>query len=190
MFRLENDYAATLVTRRKSRRKSPPPPKSHRSASPSPGSVIQESSEPVWNSEAIVSYAKQPPNFRTLLPSLGERASCFFISNYVLESSNVSYGFMEYLPPLVGHQPGNILSTVIECLGLAAMSNLAWSEAPGTVVARQKYGEALSMVNKALQTPHLVAEDQTLLSVILLGLYEVFSSFFGPFSTREIGTPE
>jgi hypothetical protein len=46
------------------------------------------------------------------------------------------------------------------------------------IAARRKYGEALSMVNKALQTPHMVTEDQTLLSVMLLGVYEVFPTCF------------
>lgn len=176
IFRVENDHAATLVTTRKSRRKPSPPPPSHRSARPSPGPIIEDSSEPVRSPRTVVLYAEKAPNFRTLLPSLGERASCFFISNYVLEPSDFSYGFMEYLPPMVGHQPGNILSTVIECLGLATMSNLAWAQAPAAIVAKRKYGEALSMVNRALRSPHLAVEDQTLLSVILLGVYEVFIS--------------
>lgn len=125
----------------------------------------------------IVSYTgdEPPPNFRALFPTLEERASCFFIANYTLQNTDVSYGFMEYLPPLAGSQSGGILTTVIECLGLAAMANLSKSQAQATIVARRKYGEALSVVNKALQTPQLVAEDQTLLSVMLLGLYEVCS---------------
>lgn len=59
------------------------------------------------------------------------------------------------------------------------MSNLAGSEVPATIAARRKYGEALSMVNRALQTPQRVTEDQTLLSVMLLGVYEVCIA--GPF---------
>ena len=175
IFRVENDHAASLVAGRKSRRRSSPPPRPHVSARSSPGRVAQDFSESVQSPSTVVSFAgpDQPPNFRTLLPTLGERASCFFIANYILESSDVSYGFMEYLPPIVGYQSGSMLSTVIECLGLAAMSNVAGSQAPATIVARRKYGEALSMVNRALQTPEIVTEDQTLLSVMLLGVYEV-----------------
>lgn len=80
---------------------------------------------------------------------------------------------MEYLPPLAGLQSGSIIRTVIECLGLAAIANLAGSEAQAAIAARRKYGQALSMVNRALQSPQTMTEDQTLLSVMLLGVYEV-----------------
>jgi hypothetical protein len=176
IFRVENDHAASLVTGRKSRRRSSPQPRLHVSAHLSRGLVAQDLSESGQSPTTVISsYTRldQPPNFRTLLPNLGDRASCFFIANYILESSDISYGFMEYLPPIVGYQSGSMLSTVIECLGLAAMSNIAGSQAPATIAARRKYGEALSMVNRALQTPEIVTEDQTLLSVMLLGVYEV-----------------
>lgn len=177
IFRVENDHAASLVAGRKSRRRSSPPPQAHSSAQPSPGPVIQDPAELAKSTgTSVISYEKlvQPPNFRTLLPTVGERASCFFIANYILQSSDISYGFMEYLPPLVGYKSGGMLSTVIECLGLAAMSNLAGSQSQATIAARRRYGEALAMVNRALQTPHMITEDQTLLSVMLLGVYEVF----------------
>lgn len=115
------------------------------------------------------------PNFRALLPTLEERASCFFIANYILQSSDVSFGFMEYLPPILGFQSGSTVGTVIECLGLAAMANLAGSETQAAIAARRKYGQALSMVNRALQSPETMTEDQTLLSVMLLGVYEVWT---------------
>ena len=186
IFRVENDHAASLVAGRKSRRKPSPPPPSHRPTRPSPGPVIQNSSELVQRPGPVVSYGEpdQPPNFRALLPTIGERASCFFIANYILQSSDISYGFMEYLPSLVGYQSGSMLSTVIECLGLATMSNLAGSQAQATIAARRKYGEALSMVNRALQTPHVVTEDQTLLSVMLLGVYEVCLTCLFPTCTK------
>jgi hypothetical protein len=108
IFRAENDHAASLVAARKSRRKSSPPlrsPRSSATAHSSPGHGVYDAPEVVAESPiTIVSYAESEhlPNFRVLLPTVEERASCFFIANYILQSSDVSYGFMEYLPPLVG----------------------------------------------------------------------------------------
>jgi hypothetical protein len=67
------------------------------------------------------------------------------------------------------------LSTAVMAVSFALLGNLSHHKAllPRTV---KQYSKALQQVNDALRNPQLALEDQTLATVITLGLFEVCHS--------------
>jgi hypothetical protein len=108
------------------------------------------------------------------------RAIHYFLSNYVLvphvgtTRSHLSY----VLPLLKGETPGTQLPTSFTAVALAS-----FAKTPGAsrllVRAGQEYSKALNLVNKSLQNPTMAKSDQTLASILLLGLYEVCRAYLG-----------
>jgi hypothetical protein len=113
----------------------------------------------------------------SILPSLDvcleDQAVCFFFSNYVLEPEKAGKGVYEFIPALYGGGgvKDSALAYVVPALGLAGLSGRG---APQLMpAAHLKYTSALRLINRALRDPEAAAQDQTLMSVLLLGLYEV-----------------
>ncbi|KAL3448119.1 hypothetical protein BJX65DRAFT_73372 [Aspergillus insuetus] len=72
----------------------------------------------------------------------------------------------------------DVLRTAIEAVGLAGLSNTLY--APHLAArAQDRYGKALAGLDGALQDPCIATRDTTLMSVILLGLFEVVASDAG-----------
>ena len=101
-----------------------------------------------------------------------DQASCFFFSNYV-EPANAHNSMYEYLPAMYGStHRDSALFFVITALGLAGLSNHKC--APQLMSeATLRYDAALHLVNEMLGDPVTAKADQTLVSILLLGLYEV-----------------
>ena len=102
------------------------------------------------------------------------QASCFFFSRYILNNadSTLRRGYLNFLPDICAKEPtGSALSNIVTSLGLACLSNQR--KDPGTMtVAVSKYTEALRLINAALMDPTQAKSDQTLISVMLLSLFE------------------
>lgn len=82
---------------------------------------------------------------------------------------------MEYLPSFLS-QPnvGKCLLTSVQATGLAGLSNVLHSpDLMGR--ARAEYVSAIQLTNAALRSPQESREDSTLLSVMLLGMYEMIT---------------
>jgi hypothetical protein len=98
----------------------------------------------------------------------------YFLSNYVLVPQvGTTRGHLSYVLPLLKGEPGGTqLSTSFTAVALASFGNR-----PGASRllprARLEYIKALSYVNKSLQNPVTQKSNQTLASILLLGLYEV-----------------
>ena len=110
----------------------------------------------------------------SLVPSMDDQATSFFFYKYVLAMSTCSTGYMQSLPEIYGSAPANsALATVIASLGLTALHNVTRS--PQAMIGGvSRYNSALRSIAKAIQDPTEVRTDQTLMTVILLGLYEVW----------------
>ena len=109
----------------------------------------------------------------TLGVSAEQQAVCFFFSNYVLEPSKPGNSVYEYLPTFYNHESGKSpLSCVIVALGLAGLSYRK-SEPSLLLASKSVYSSALHLTNEALRNPVTAVTDATLISVLLLGLYEV-----------------
>jgi hypothetical protein len=98
----------------------------------------------------------------------------YFLSNYVLVPQlGTTRGHLSYILPLLKGEPGGTqLSTSFTAVALASFGNR-----PGASRllqrARREYTRALNYVNKSLQNPATQKSNQTLASILLLGLYEV-----------------
>jgi hypothetical protein len=98
--------------------------------------------------------------------------ACFFFSDYVLDESRVSNNLFDTLPGLYANaSTDSPLTTTITALGMACLSNTL--NIPEIMMkANVKYAKSLNSINAALRDPVEAKSDQTLLVVILLGLYE------------------
>ena len=114
---------------------------------------------------------------RFLIEDEESRALTFFVSSWVLfpHDPKTDHGITELLPYFFG----DLKSGKSLYLALAATSRLlfaAWElrirdiETPRVKVA---YGKALKATRLALEDPIECSKDETLMSVLLLGLYEV-----------------
>jgi Fungal specific transcription factor domain len=99
-------------------------------------------------------------------------AGCFF-NYYVLPNPAKGRSKLyNSLPEIYANAPGNsALCACIVALGIASMSSSM--KIPSLMMkANAKYAEALNLINSALRDPLEAKRDDTLMVVILLGLYE------------------
>lgn len=107
-----------------------------------------------------------------LSTSPAEQATCYFFRNYVLEDKSTS-GSFQYLRDIYGSEIiGPALLDSIESLGMVGLANL-WRSPDLQFHAHRKYNSALKLVSSRLRNEEEARADQTLVAVMLLGLYEV-----------------
>ena len=110
-----------------------------------------------------------------------DQAAGFFFKTYDSEAAESVKGVYKYIPYLCDDFQGSALSSVITALGLAGLSR--YGNAPDIMsLATSNYHTALRQTRADLQDPVAVKTDQTLLSVYLLGLYEVWKFLSGCWS--------
>lgn len=95
-------------------------------------------------------------------PDKDSVARKFFFEHFVTVS---------HLTYLEGISPDDFLQKPILACGLAALANRE-KDARGRETARRYYVDAITATNAALQNPRRVKEDNTLMAVALLGLFE------------------
>ena len=102
-----------------------------------------------------------------------DQAACFFFSNYVLRVTQSRRGYMSYLPELYESRSSESpLAQMVVSLGMAGLANVR--NAPeAKAVSTYKYASALHSVNALLRDPVRATDDETLILVLLLSLYEV-----------------
>lgn len=110
---------------------------------------------------------------------LEQQALCYFLSNWVLmPRENSTRGYLDCLIPMIKtEEPGGHLSIAFTAVGLAALGNRPHSKRL-LPLAGAKYAQALNLTNAALRDPVKAKTDQTLASVLLLGLFEVYHVHF------------
>ena len=109
----------------------------------------------------------------SITSSLEIQAPCFFFSNYVLENTSYSKGFLDYLPGLCANEVANsFLMQAVTALGLVGLA-MKTHDSNVLISARQDYASALNQLNVALTSKERALTDQALTTVFLLGLYEV-----------------
>jgi hypothetical protein len=102
------------------------------------------------------------------------QAAHYFLSNFVLlPRTEASRGFLTFVIPLIRNEPPDTqLSTSFAAVALAAFANRPNSRTL-LPTAAQYYSKALIHINAALRDPIAAKSDQTITSVLLLGLFEV-----------------
>ncbi|KAI9642504.1 hypothetical protein NHQ30_009309 [Ciborinia camelliae] len=115
--------------------------------------------------------AQTTPFTLELSTSSAEQATCYFFRNYVLED-NSSSGSFQYLHDIYGNELiGPALADSIESLGMVGLANF-WKASDLKLHANRKYNSALRLVSSRLRNEEEARADQTLVAVMLLGLYE------------------
>lgn len=151
---------------------------------PSPAEVSSSHSQSI-NSHPIYveSYVNRSVH---VLPTVEDRAICYFLSNYALTPSlaNISRGYLECLLPLYSSSlPNSALHATVAAVSMAAFGH-RFNATLLLPQARRTYIKALSLVNIALRDPKQVKTDTTLMSVLLFSLYEVRQCSFAGSATR------
>ncbi|OAL49281.1 hypothetical protein IQ07DRAFT_512484 [Pyrenochaeta sp. DS3sAY3a] len=109
---------------------------------------------------------------REIVPSIEEQAQGFFISNYVAHPSMVPRGQFEWVPELLARpHTEEILRASVNAASLAGLANTTKSPAI-MQKAQTAYVNALRLTNSALRVKETAVQDSTLISVIMLGMYE------------------
>lgn len=121
-----------------------------------------------------------PIEFPILSPFIGgtsaeDQATCFFFQNYILGGNDLSKGNFDYLSDIYGSEEiGSGLADSVAALGMVGLANF-W-RAPNIMRnANVKYHSALRTVSSQLMDVEQAKSDQTLISIMLLGLFEVFN---------------
>jgi hypothetical protein len=105
--------------------------------------------------------------------SAEEQATCFFFRNYVLGDIKFINGDFQFLPEVyLNQEVGTALSQSVTSLGMAGLAHF-WGASSIMSQAQAKYNAALRLVSSLLRNIEDAKSDQTLMAVILLGLYEV-----------------
>lgn len=120
-----------------------------------------------------------PIAIRGLSVPLEDEATYYFFHNFVSQNP-ASLAAYSHVMPTVYRQDSSFsaLPKIIEAIGLAAISNV--KQAPGLmVVAGQKYAKVLRAITASVQDSKEASTDQTLIAVMLLGLFEVLHHLRG-----------
>lgn len=132
-----------------------------------------QSSRPVGSQ--ISRYPTPESMVREITPSIDDQAMGFFISNHVSQPTLVPRGQYEWvLEALYRPDCEEILRSSVNAACLAALAN-STKNPMITAKAHAAYGSALQLTNSALRVKETAVEDSTLISVIMLGLYENFA---------------
>lgn len=147
----------------------------------SPESVAPSSPPPRQNSSLDMTAKPQPPSrmisidYFNIRPSIEDKATAFFLSNYVIGEHGSTRGHLDHLSDL--YESDSIddnLVAAVHAVGLAGYSHSA--KAPHLMnQARAQYARSLKLTNTALQSPTDVKKDSTLLAILILGIFETIT---------------
>lgn len=113
-----------------------------------------------------------PPTIQSLQLSLCHQAKEVFFQNYVVGETK-GYSFMgQYYSPSAKEEH---LIKSIDAVSLAYLNYQKRCER-AQAEARLQYVDAIKLTSKALQSPDLARKDSTMLSIMLLDLYEKITS--------------
>jgi hypothetical protein len=124
-------------------------------------------------------WAKQVP--QASIPSAEDQVVSDFFEKYVMYPCNngSSPGFLEHLPSLfeeVKSEGRLALRWAVRAAAYASISNDQGNAALGNN-ALKCYGLALSALGESLVDPHAAPDDYTLMTVVVLDLFEVSSNY-------------
>ncbi|KAK5654127.1 hypothetical protein OQA88_7558 [Cercophora sp. LCS_1] len=112
-----------------------------------------------------------------LAPTCQERGTAYFFSRFVTMEETASHQKFDFLyqvwKPVQDREVDGVLAsmTAVGLMGLATMTR-----SPEMMEAAQKsYGSALRLINHALENPSEAAKDTTMLSVLILGVFEMMT---------------
>jgi hypothetical protein len=144
---------------------------------------------PFWSPEAKRPQPTSPPQSISrnrlfgsptsmIPPPIEDQAICNVLRNFVMTPCHGnSSSYMAFIVPTIAGEKSlestkSPLSTAVMAVSFALLGNSGHNKSLLPRAAKQ-YSKALQQVNDALRNPQLALEDQTLATVITLGLFEV-----------------
>jgi hypothetical protein len=119
----------------------------------------------------IVRQISSPISEFSLAPNIEERAAAFFVTNYVINASGPTKGYLDYVSTICDPDEDVGLLSAMKAVGIAGVAHTA--NAPSLLNnARYHYVKALAGMNSALKSPTLVKKDSTLTAIMILSIYE------------------
>ena len=139
--------------------------------------VVRDGLVPTPATDFSVAPAKMEEHttvaIRGLSVPLEEEAIYYFFHHFVSEDPTCLTAYSHVLPTLYRQNSSfSALPKIIGAIGLAGLSNM--KHAPELMVAAgQNYARVLRAITASIQDSKEASTDQTLIAVILLGLFEV-----------------
>lgn len=136
-----------------------------------------EEEEFVDQSFEVMRYYDTSPSEFVLLPPIEDIATGFFVSNFVMRATNESVGpgRFDYLGEIYrDHSMDEGLISSMRAVGFASYAHTSQS-ATLLQKARQQYTQAIQYTNKSLRSPEAAKKDTTLLSILVLGIFETIT---------------
>ena len=110
---------------------------------------------------------------RCMAAPMEHQGSGFFFHHYVAEDPSSPITFASYLPNLYSNESAySALPAIISAIGMAGISNMQ-ADSATMIWARQKHSDVLRTLNTSLQNPKTAKADSTMMTVMLLGLFEL-----------------
>ena len=116
----------------------------------------------------------------TLNPTFQERGTAYFFSRYVTVVENGCHQRFDFVydvwkpHSLAPERPTDGVSASMTAVGLVGLGNMTRSSEI-MEAARKSYGTALRLTNLALRSPNEATKDTTMLSVLILSLFEMLA---------------
>lgn len=108
--------------------------------------------------------------------SIDEQSACFFFINFLHPNLPPSRGRLGFLPQVYNQiSPTGTLAQIIITMGMAAMAS-TFKSPEMMFAARERHTSVLRATNVALQDRQEAKTDSTLVTVLLLGIFEVIYS--------------
>ena len=134
---------------------------------PSPAGVLDDSEE---NLEVICQPT--PTLSCALAQPIEDRATIFFVANYIIGDQGPTRGHLDYLCDLsqTDDLPESLMASM-QAVGLAGYAHAVHAP-PLKRHAQYLYMRALQSTNAALRSPKAFKKDTTLMAVMILGIFE------------------
>ena len=136
-----------------------------------PSATDDDDGDPPQEGIEVVAQASPLQHF-SLVPTVDERATGLFVANYVYALNGHTRGHLDYLTDVF--KKDNLdegLNSSMKAVGLAGFAHSTHS--PYLIKnARYQYIKAIRHTNAALRDPTAVKKDSTLLTIIILGIFE------------------
>lgn len=149
-------------------------PRAESESSTSESSTPSQSEDAEANAFAHAAMAVSRPASPRLpmIASIEDQALYFFAANNLMQPSPALRGNYQWLLPMLNHP--NVDPVVQSSAYAVSLATLATATKSGAVLktAQEHYARAVTSTNQALGDPMRVRNDDTLVSVILLGVYE------------------
>jgi hypothetical protein len=116
----------------------------------------------------------------TLPPACQEDGFAYFFSRYVTADETVSHQKFDFLRDVWRPSPSSpdthIDGVLASMTAVGLMGLASTAQSPSLMdAARKSYGTALRLTNHALQDPAEAVKDSTMLSVLILGVFEMMT---------------